>query len=71
MNDEKLGPAILPNCLRCAHYFITYNLRRPYGCRAMGFTSRRNPARVVFESSGMHCQMFHAKKSAAGLRGQE
>ncbi|WP_240744818.1 uracil-DNA glycosylase [Desulforhopalus sp. IMCC35007] len=44
------------------HYFITYEPSNPYGCRAMGFKSRKNPARVVFESSGMECQLFKAKK---------
>ncbi len=38
---------IYPNCLDCVHYFITYDARRPYGCRAMGFKSRHNPAQVV------------------------
>ncbi|TKB09040.1 uracil-DNA glycosylase [Desulforhopalus sp. IMCC35007] len=51
-----------PVCIKCMHYFITYEPSNPYGCRAMGFKSRKNPARVVFESSGMECQLFKAKK---------
>jgi hypothetical protein len=34
----------------------------PYGCRAMKFKSAKNPAQVVFASSGMHCQLFMMKK---------
>ena len=33
----------------------------PYGCRAMHFKSAHNPARVVFASSGMECQLFAPK----------
>jgi hypothetical protein len=52
----------LPNCLLCGHYFITHDPQKPFGCRALGFKSRTNPARLVYESSGMHCQLFSAKK---------
>jgi len=52
----------LPNCLQCSNYFITHDSMRPYGCRALAFKSRINPARLVYESSGMHCQLFSAKK---------
>lgn len=51
----------LPSCVRCIHYFITYEPGQPYGCRAMGFKSRQNPALVVYRSSGAHCQMFAQK----------
>jgi hypothetical protein len=52
----------LPNCLQCKHYYITYEPSLPYGCRAMRFKSARNPAQVVFSSSGIHCQLFMLKK---------
>jgi len=52
----------LPHCLKCIHYFITHDPVAPYGCRALGFKSRTIPARVVYESSGMHCQLFSLKK---------
>lgn len=52
----------LPNCLDCTHYYITYDPARPYGCRGLGFKSRTSPARVVYEASGIHCQLFTAKK---------
>jgi hypothetical protein len=51
------------NCLKCIYYYITYEPSMPYGCRAMKFKSARNPAQVVFSSSGMHCQLFKQKKS--------
>lgn len=49
------------NCFLCLHFFITYEPAHPYGCRAMGFKSTRQPSEVVFSSSGMSCQMFKAK----------
>jgi hypothetical protein len=50
------------SCIRCRHYLVTWDARRPYGCRAHQFKSRRNPALVVFESSGIECQLFQEKK---------
>jgi hypothetical protein len=41
-------------------------MARPYGCRAMGFKSKKNPAQVVFENSGLECQIFVAKKPSGG-----
>lgn len=52
----------LPNCLQCIHYYITHDPARPYGCRGMGFKSMINPARLVYETSGLHCQLFAARK---------
>jgi hypothetical protein len=49
------------NCVKCRHYMITWQPAQPYGCKAHGFMSRRNPALVVFESSGMQCQLFEPK----------
>ena len=54
----------LPHCLKCIHYFITHDPGRPYGCRAMAFKSRTNPARVVYENSGIICQLYTPKKPA-------
>lgn len=51
-----------PNCLKCKYYYVTYKKDKPFGCRAMGFISRTSPSRVVYASSGMHCQKFTSKK---------
>ncbi|MDR3630024.1 MAG: hypothetical protein P4L42_06790 [Desulfocapsaceae bacterium] len=42
----------------------------PYGCRALKFKTAKNPARVVFASSGMDCQLFALKKGAVTRRGK-
>jgi hypothetical protein len=50
-------------CVKCRHYLITWEPRQPYGCRAHGFKSPKSPAIVVFESSGMECQLFEPKNT--------
>jgi hypothetical protein len=51
-----------PVCQFCIHYYVTHEPETPYGCRAMHFKSAQNPARVVYASSGMECQLY-VKKS--------
>jgi hypothetical protein len=50
-------------CIQCRYYQITWEARQPYGCRAHGFKTHRNPSMVVYENSGMECQLFEPKKS--------
>jgi hypothetical protein len=50
-----------PKCTRCRHYFITYDPRFPYGCRAMNFKSRATPCLEVEAASGIPCQMFQLR----------
>ncbi|MDR3056505.1 MAG: hypothetical protein LBU53_14120 [Zoogloeaceae bacterium] len=57
-------PENLPNCRECQHYYITHDVRFPYGCRAMDFKSRRLPAQDVLTASGAHCLRFRLKRSA-------
>ena len=47
-----------PNCLRCAHYQVTWDIQAPHGCKALGFKSRYLPHVHVKQTSGIHCQMF-------------
>lgn len=54
----------IPQCRDCIHYYITHDPVNPYGCRAMRFKSKRNPAIVVYESSGIICQLFRPKKES-------
>ena len=51
-------------CTKCAHYFITYNVRFPYGCRIMGFKSRRLPQEEIFSLTGVACQTFERRPAA-------
>ncbi|HIQ37735.1 MAG TPA: uracil-DNA glycosylase [Desulfocapsa sulfexigens] len=53
-----------PSCIKCVHYFVTHDPAQPFGCRAMGFKSKQNPASMVFASSGIECQLFKLKKNS-------
>ncbi|MGE5471420.1 MAG: hypothetical protein ACM3X0_11535 [Bacteroidota bacterium] len=60
MNDSAIDkPA---RCNGCAHYYITHDIRHPYGCRALGFKSPRQPIRVVMQASAWPCQYFAPRK---------
>ncbi len=50
-----------PDCLHCVHYFVTWEVGQPRGCRAYGFKSHDLPSEVVFASSGQTCQLFERK----------
>ncbi|MFI5265766.1 MAG: uracil-DNA glycosylase [Chloroflexota bacterium] len=49
------------SCRRCKHYKVSWDPNAPHACEAMGFKSQRLPSVVVFESSGIECQMFLPK----------
>lgn len=50
-----------PDCFKCRHFRITWEVQRPYACRAMAFKSRNIPWQVVIEASGQPCMMFTPK----------
>jgi hypothetical protein len=50
-----------PDCLHCVHYFVTWDVQQPRGCRAYAFKSQDLPSDVVFASSGQACQLFERK----------
>ena len=59
--DELKGDN--PTCKNCIHFFVTYDSRFPYGCRSMGFKSRRYPHYEVQEATGEPCQGRETKKT--------
>lgn len=48
-------------CTRCAHYFVTFDARFPYGCRAMGFKSKQPPYKEILAVTGAACAGFAPK----------
>ena len=58
MNDE---PEI-PNCRNCRYFYITWDAKKPYGCRAMQFKSSVLPTIEVLEADGAVCISFRKKK---------
>ena len=53
-----------PNCLQCAHYYITWDVTFPYGCRAIGFKTKRRPQLDVLQNSGASCLAFEPRPPA-------
>lgn len=62
MPDKKVDKGTLINCFYCEHFYITYETKYPYGCRAMGFKSARMPAVDVYKNSEMDCTLFVRKE---------
>ena len=56
----------LADCNSCAHFFITWNKRFPFGCRAMGFMTSNSPSKDVFEVEGRDCLAYKNKFSHLG-----
>ena len=56
---NKKGKA--PNCLRCKHFFITWEPQRPRGCKLFGFKGMMMPSMTVFQTTGQHCPKFEEK----------
>ena len=54
------------DCNSCAHFFITWNKKFPFGCRAMGFMTSNSPSKDVFEVEGRDCLAYKDKFSQPG-----
>ncbi|MBI5408646.1 MAG: uracil-DNA glycosylase [Nitrospirae bacterium] len=57
MKEEKI------NCFNCVYFYVTWDEKRPRGCKAMGFKSRQMPSTVVYSSSGTQCLTFKKKRN--------
>lgn len=57
-----------PQCLRCVHFFITYDPFFPNGCRAMNFKSRGLPQDEVRAASGAGCLSFRQRPPLPAAR---
>lgn len=49
------------NCSNCRHFYITWDVAMPYGCRAMGFKSKLMPYMVTKQFSQTECLSYQAK----------
>jgi len=56
-------------CGRCLHYFVTYDPKRPRGCRRFGFKSLQSPSLEVFAATGTNCAHYEEKvRRADGVK---
>ena len=54
------------DCFKCEHFYITWDKRFPYGCRAMGFKTANIPSGDVCRASGEECLWFRHKRKPPG-----
>jgi protein-arginine kinase activator protein McsA len=51
-----------PNCIKCKHYFITFDQSAPKGCRVYNIKSQRLPSIIVKDANqGRECIGFEPK----------
>jgi hypothetical protein len=58
MQEENLRSI---GCNSCKYFYITWNKKHPYGCRAMGFISAKLPSIEVLTIEGRDCLSFEDK----------
>jgi len=49
------------DCFQCRHFYITWEVNQPRGCKAFGFKTTQLPSVVVQEASGAPCLKFSPK----------
>jgi len=51
------------DCMKCRHFYITWDPNYPKGCRSFGFKSPAMPSQTVLSSSGKPCMSFEPKQA--------
>jgi hypothetical protein len=49
------------DCMKCRHFYVTWDTKFPKGCKAFGFKSQTMPSITVLSSSGKPCMNFELK----------
>jgi hypothetical protein len=49
------------NCFKCTFFYVTWDTKHPYGCKAMGFKTKLLPSVLVLQSSGKPCELYKKK----------
>jgi hypothetical protein len=50
-----------PNCLKCAHFAVTWDASFPRSCTLFGFKTRTLPSVEVRKSTGNPCPAYNEK----------
>lgn len=51
-----------PICMKCKFFAVTWDPKKPYGCKAHGFKGKTIPNVMVRKTSGQDCLLFQAKQ---------
>jgi len=49
-------------CQKCKFYYVTWENKKPHGCKAYKFKSQQLPSVVVKQSSGIECSFYQPKR---------
>lgn len=60
-NKELIKNKKYVNCLKCKHFFITWNTNFPRACSVFGFKGKNLPSQQVFNTTGKKCPSFEKK----------
>lgn len=52
------------NCRKCKHFYVTWDPKSPYGCKAMSFKTSMTPALLVKKQTGEDCVTFEEKRTS-------
>jgi hypothetical protein len=55
---QPVSPSTAPNCLKCRHFYVSWDPKFPRACALFGVKSRQLPSHAVFEANGHHCPAF-------------
>lgn len=50
-----------PDCLKCAHFKVTWEPAFPRSCVVFGIKSRNLPSIEVYRATGQHCPSYRPK----------
>ncbi len=51
-----------PQCMKCIHYQVTYDIKAPRGCRLYQIKSAVMPSMIVKQSTGKDFQDFKVRE---------
>ena len=49
------------NCMKCKHFYVTWDQTHPIGCKVFGFKGKELPSVAVRRATGKDCPSFEAK----------
>ncbi|GHV94374.1 hypothetical protein AGMMS50293_06940 [Spirochaetia bacterium] len=61
-SDSMRPPARPPNCLKCAHFRITWDPVFPRSCEIFAIKCGNLPSHEVFRATGANCPSFRQKE---------
>lgn len=59
MNQQKVS------CFKCKHFYTTWDVQFPRGCKAYGFKTKQIPSDYVLQVSGHACMKYEEKTNPA------